>query len=192
MNHHALMKHGAQGLAQLLGARLLGFRYGELPRASGTRLDWLAAGLAGVVAGVVATGVQLALWWGANFPVTSMLLRDSRLAAAIVLGPGVLPPPATFDWQVMLIASALHFLLSIIYGLALAFFMIRLPRLSGILAGSLFGLALFSMNMYGFTALFPWFVLSRDWITAAAHVAFGLSGALAYPALHGLRRSVLG
>lgn len=189
MNHHALMKRGAQGLAQHLDAHLVGFRYGEVPCASVSRLDWVAAGLAGVVAGVVATCVQLALWWMANLPVTVMLLRDSRLAAAIVLGPEVLPPPTTFDWTVMLAATVLHFALSIIYGLAMAPLITASRHMAGILMGSLFGLALFGLNMYGFTMLFPWFALSRDWITAAAHVAFGISCTLAFHALHGLRCS---
>lgn len=189
MNHHALMKRGALGLAQRLDARLVGFRYGELQRASVGRPDWLAACLAGVLAGIMATVVQLALWWMTNLPVTGMLLRDSRLAAAIVLGQEVLPPPTTFDWTVMLAASLLHFALSIVYGLAMAPLITGRPRIGGILMGSLFGLGLFGLNMYGFTVLFPWFAVSRDWITAAAHLAFGLSCAIAYQALHERRRS---
>jgi hypothetical protein len=34
--------------------------------------------------------------------------------------------------------------------------------------------------MYGLSALFPWFASSRDWITAAAHLAFGVALAGVY------------
>lgn len=189
LNHHVLMRHGARCLAKRLDVPLLDFRYGELPReAHAGCINWLAAGLAGVFAGAVATGAQLALWWTMELPVFGMLLRDSRLAAAVVLGPEVLPPPATFDWLVMLVASALHVLLSAIYGFAMAPCIARLPRAAGIFAGGLLGLLLFWINMYGFTALFPWFAASRDWITAAAHVVFGVAVAMAYRGLQNVLR----
>lgn len=184
MNHHALMKRGAVGMARLLDSPLIDFQYGEVRRFPMSHsVNWVAAGIAGVVAGAVATAVQLLLWWSAQLPVFNMLLRDSRFAAAIILGQNVLPPPLTFDWKVMLVASALHFVLSIVYGFSLAPFVARASRLRDVLAGSVFGLAVFALNMYGFTALFPWFVASRDWITAVAHIAFGFSCALAFRAL---------
>lgn len=196
-NHHALMKRGAAGLMRRLDARLVGALYGELPYApenlpvlpqeSGhrarERIDWPAAAGAGVAAGVVATAVQIFLWWSASYPVLDTLLRDSRLAAAIVLGNAVLPVNAAFNWTIMLTATVIHFALSAIYGLLGAPLFARLPRFAGALVGAILGLALYGINMYGFTALFPWFEASRDWITATAHVVFGLTAALGYQAL---------
>lgn len=43
-----------------------------------------------------------------------------RMIAAIVLGKGVLPPPATFDFGVVMAAVVLHLILSIIYAIILA------------------------------------------------------------------------
>jgi hypothetical protein len=40
--------------------------------------------------------------------------------------------------------------------------------------------ALYAINMYGFTAIFPWFAASRDKITLTAHIAFGVVAAGAY------------
>jgi hypothetical protein len=37
-----------------------------------------------------------------------------------------------------------------------------------------FGLLLYGVNMYGFTAAFAWFEACRDWITLAAHLVFGI------------------
>lgn len=142
-------------------------------------MNWFAASAAGVVAGVVATGAQLLLWWLASFSVTDMLLRDTRLAAAILMGPSVLPPPAAFAWDIFLVATLIHFTLSAMYGLLEGMLITRL-QLPAALTGAAFGLALYAVNMYGFTLLFPWFEASRDWITASAHVTFGVCAAILY------------
>lgn len=148
-----------------------------LPRST---INWIAGALAGIVAGIIATVVQLILWWAASYPAIDMLLRDARLAAAIAMGRAVLPPPISFDWPIMLTASLLHGALSIAYGFLLAPLAAKLPARSAMAAGGMAGLLLYLVNMYGFTLLFPWFAASRDWITAAAHVSFGTSAAIAY------------
>lgn len=138
--------------------------------------DWQAGPLAGLLAGVTSTLAQLALWLLLTDALPSILWRDGRLAAAIVLGEGVLPPPASFDAWIMLVASLVHFLLSAAYGLVFAPFVTRVPgRLFRWLTGGLLGALLFFVNMYGFTWFFPWFVAARDGITLAAHVVFGVS-----------------
>lgn len=47
-------------------------------------------------------------------------------------------------------------------------------------AGAAFGLCLYAVNMYGFTAVFPWFEGTRDGITVATHAAFGMVAAGVY------------
>ena len=138
---------------------------------------------AGIVAGIVSTAAQLALWAAFTDALPGILFRDARLAAAIVLGPTVLPPPASFDAVVMLVATVVHFALSVAYGLILAPLLASLGMASSLVAGALFGVALFSVNMYGFTTVFPWFDAARDWITVAAHVVFGVSAAGTYKKL---------
>lgn len=189
-NHHALMMKGAHALAHRLGARLLEAEHGDLPACADTRgadssmlagsTWWIAGAAAGVIGGTVATGVQMILWWTSSHPPVEMLLRDSRLAAAIVLGRTVLPPPVTFDTKVMLAATLVHLALSVLYGVLLARLIARLNPLYAILAGVTFGLSLYWLNMYGFTVLFPWFAQSRDWITAMTHAAFGAAMAVSY------------
>jgi hypothetical protein len=191
-SHCVLMQNGAEGLARFLGARLIDVRHHALAVGSGNAghahgtaagrsgpqhrsINPMAAIVAGAGAGVLATIVQLALWRAFAFPLPDILFRDARLAAAILMGPEVLPPPATFDWKVMLAATIVHFALSICYGLILAPLLSRLDMARALLAGVLFGLILYATNMYGFTAIFPWFEASRDWITVAAHVSFGMA-----------------
>jgi uncharacterized membrane protein YagU involved in acid resistance len=143
-----------------------------------------AALFAGIVAGTVATLAQLLLWWLAAAPLPETFYRDTRLAAAIVLPQSIIAPGELLtlpDWAMLAAATVLHFALSVIYAAAFILLARRLrlkaSRLP--LAGLLFGLALYLVNMYGFTLLFPWFALVRDWITLAAHLVFGLGLALA-------------
>ena len=106
-----------------------------------------------------------------------------RFAAAIILGQGVLSPPATLDWQVMFIATWIHFGLSIIYAIVLSNLIHSLDIKKSLISGGLYGLVLFTINMYGFVIIFPWFVETRDWITVIAHVVFGVSAAGVYKVL---------
>jgi hypothetical protein len=148
----------------------------------------VAAFRAGIISGVVSTLAQVALWW--LFAENSwlwMLNRDARLAAAIVMGQDVLPTSATLDWQVMAVATLIHFTLSIGYGLAFAFMVSRLDARLWLAAGFIYGLAIYATNMYGMTFLFPWFTQARDWITVLAHIVFGTSLATAYKKLSSRR-----
>ena len=146
-------------------------------------INWRAAVYSGIAAGIVATVAQILLWWAFGDVLPGMLYRDARLAAAIVMGNGVLPPPASFDGEVMAVAALLHFVLSVIYSALLAVLIARRGLLYALLVGALYGLALFAVNMYGFTMLFPWFAETRDWITMLTHAVFGVSAAGCYKAL---------
>lgn len=147
------------------------------------RIDVGAAVSAGIAAGILATAVQIILWSIFTDALPAILFRDARFAAAIVMGRDVLPPPASFDGRMMLIATLVHFALAIAYGLILARLIAGLRTPSSLLAGAAFGLVLYAVNMYGFTAVFPWFASSRDWITATTHVAFGAVVAAVYRVL---------
>lgn len=143
-------------------------------------MKWSAGAYAGVAAGIIATVVEIVLWSVFTDALPAILFRDARFAAAIAMGAGVLSPPASFDGRVMLAATLVHFALSVVYGLILSRLIWRLRTLSSLLAGAGFGLFLYALNMYAFTTVFPWFEAARDWITAAAHVAFGLVAAGVY------------
>lgn len=143
-------------------------------------VNWSAAVCAGIVAGVLSTVVQISLWSVFSDALPTLLFRDARLAAAIVMGRGVLPPPASFDWSVILVATLIHVALSIAYGLILSWVISGLGAPLSLLAGAMFGLFVYVINMYGFTTVFPWFEAARDWITVVAHLAFGIVAAAAY------------
>lgn len=96
-----------------------------------------------------------------------------RMIAAIGLGKGVLPPPATFDATIMMVAMAIHFGLSVILAFLFAFIARgrTLGRTLGL--GVAFGLIVYFVSFYGMTAIFPWFATARGWIPIFAHLVYG-------------------
>ena len=136
--------------------------------------------LAGVLAGILATLAQMLLWMNFADDFPAMLWRDARLTAALVLGRSVLPPPFTFDAGVMLAATLVHFALSIAYAALLAAICARLKPCTWIPAGVGFGVALYFVNLYGFTSIFPWFVQARGPAALIAHGVFGVAVVLFY------------
>jgi hypothetical protein len=137
------------------------------------RVRWKAAVLAGLVAGAVFLMLEMAMVamtgdspWG-----------PPRMMAAIVLGKGVLPPPATFDMMIMVVAMAVHFMLSVLFGLVLAVGVAltrQRPSLGvAVLIGSVLGLMIYVVSFYGFTVLFPWFAMARNLISVVGHIVFG-------------------
>ena len=141
---------------------------------------WRATVWAGVIAGTLATLVQALLWLAFTDDFPAILFLDARLTAALLLGGSVLPPPATFDAGIMLAATLVHFALSIAYAALLARLAARFAGIPPLATGAAFGVALYIVNLYGFTAIFPWFVQARGWITLIAHGVFGMAAISAY------------
>ena len=146
------------------------------------RLDAKAAVWAGLIAGAVFMMLEMIL--------VATLAGSSpwgppRMIAAIVMGEGVLPPPASFDLLVFLAAMLVHFVMSIILALPLAWIISRqrLSLVASLGAGTVYGLIIYLVNFYGFTAVFPWFAMARTPITLLSHAAFGLVLGWTYHAL---------
>jgi len=136
-------------------------------------LNLKAAVWAGIVAGVVFMMLEMAL---------VMLVQGQspwgppRMMAAMVMGESVLPPPGTFDAMIMMVAMTIHLILSIILGAILGFFISKLSlhTTAAIISGTLFGIAVYFINFYIFTAIFPWFAMARGAVSIFAHAVFGL------------------
>ncbi|CAM2169875.1 Sodium:proline symporter [Paraburkholderia sacchari] len=144
-------------------------------------LDWRAAVLAGVIAGVVflALGVVLmALMTGAS------LLEPPRMVAAIILGRGALQSPQAFSPGIVLAAFVVHFALAIVFTVVLGLIMtsFNLDSSMGMatLAGGAFAVAVYLINFYGMTQLFPWFAEARNGASLFAHIVFGIVAANLY------------
>ena len=144
------------------------------------QIDWKAAIWSGIIAGVVFLSLEMVMVpvFGGGSP-----WGPPRMMAAIVLGEGVLPPPATFDLGVIMAAMGLHFVLSIVYAVVFSLVVNRLSLGPALALGGVGGLVLYLVNFYGFTALFPWFAMARNWISIFGHLVFGLVAAGAYVAI---------
>ena len=77
----------------------------------------------------------------------------------------------------------MHMSLSLVYALLLAFIIHRWGLVVGIVGGALFGLAIYIINYYTFTYLFPWFFPLRSWLVLATHIFFGATAGGIYEAL---------
>jgi len=141
-----------------------------------TRFNWKVAIWAGLIAGVVFMMMEMGLVaasgqspWG-----------PPRMIAAIAMGPDVLPPPASFDAAVFMVAMVIHLALSVLLALVFAFVAGRLGLVTAVGAGAVFGLLIYLVHFYGLTTFFPWFAMARNGISIVSHVAFGAVLALSY------------
>lgn len=148
-----------------------------------TKLFFKKAVIAGLIAGAVFMMLEMIMVplfmggspWG-----------PPRMIAAIILGKSVLPmppQPVTFDFGVMMAAMFLHFMLSIIYAVIIGWLCRKLSMGTSILIGAVFGLAIYVINFYGFTAVFPWFAMGRTWVSIFSHAMFGIVAAFSFKKL---------
>jgi hypothetical protein len=74
--------------------------------------DWKAAAWAGVIAGVVFMMAEMIMVMAFE---GQSPWAPPRMIAAMVLGQGVLPPPAVFDIKILMAAMMIHFPLAVVY-----------------------------------------------------------------------------
>ena len=132
-----------------------------------------AAVWAGLIAGVVFMMLEMLLVGtiGGGSP-----WAPPRMIAAIGMGKDVLPPPASFDLSIMIVAMLIHFVLAIVLGIVFALIVARwnMGLITMAVAGAAFGMVVYLITFYGFTALFPWFAMARNGISLFSHAMFGL------------------
>jgi hypothetical protein len=140
-------------------------------------VSYKAALWAGLVAGAVFMVLEMIMvpMFGGGSP-----WGPPRMIAAIAMGPDVLPPPATYDLTILMVAMAVHFVLSIVLAVVLAWIVRGRPMGTALIIGGVFGLAVYLFNFYGMTVVFPWFAMARNWISIFAHVVFGLAAVWSY------------
>jgi len=145
-------------------------------------INWRAVIWSAIIAGLVFLMLEMVLvaTIGGGSP-----WGPPRMIAAMVMGKGVLPPPATFETVPMLVAMLVHFATSLAYAVILGWIISsrNLGLGMSILVGALFGLLLYVVNFYVFTAIWPWFAMARGMISIFAHVMYGLVLGWAYHAL---------
>lgn len=143
-------------------------------------VDWSAAVWAGIIGGT--------LFAMLNWFVTPYFLGGSvwvyvRLFASILLGEGVLAPPATFSITAVFAALVTHYALSILFALLIAYIIHRGGLIGGIIGGGLLGLALYAVNLYTLTYFFPAFFVMNSWVMVISHIIYGAVAGGVYEAL---------
>ncbi len=133
-------------------------------------MDWRAAVLAGVLSGIVA----ILLWMTLLAVVTGgSIWTPFHHTAAVLLGEEALTPSQSMDLRIVITGAIVHLFLSIVYAVILAFIIHRWGLIVGIIGGALFGLAIYLINYYTFSILYPWFYPLRSWIAVVWHLVFG-------------------
>jgi hypothetical protein len=143
--------------------------------AAAQQIDWRGAIWASVIAGLVFAVLEVVMvpLFQGKSPWAPL-----HMIGAIALGPGAMASPDTFDLGVIATVVVVHMILAIIYGVILAYIVMRMDVGLAVVVGGLYGLALYFINFYGFTAWFPWFADARDWISIFTHIV--QSGLVAY------------
>jgi hypothetical protein len=143
-------------------------------------LDWKGVIVSGLVAGVAFMMLEMLMVWAF---MGQSPWGPPRMIAAMALGQGVLPPPATFDFGVFMAAMFIHFALSWLLAAVFAWAFGGLDTGKAVLVGAVFGLVVYFVNFYGFTAIWPWFAQARNWVSILSHIAFGVVLAWTYKAV---------
>lgn len=144
--------------------------------------NWLVAAVAGFAAGAVL--MVLDLLWSAVVEGGGPW-KTSHMIAPIILGPEILQSPSfTFNFSVVAVALATHYVVGILFGLVLAAIMAPLNLDSSLpkalMTGAVFGSALYLLNFFVMSNWFPWLADLRGWATVAAHLVFGTVAAFLY------------
>lgn len=138
-------------------------------RAAG--IDWSAAIVAGIVGGILFLVLEMLL--APIFTGAPSIWAPPRMIGAIGLGKEVLPPPATFDLGVVMMAMVIHFATSILFAVVLAFIIRNLGMGAAVGVGIVLALLLYLFVFYGMTPVWPWFAGARNWLSILVHVVFG-------------------
>jgi uncharacterized membrane protein YagU involved in acid resistance len=136
------------------------------------KIDWSAAVWAGVIAGIVFIMMEMLLM--PMFGFAPSMWAPPRMMAAIGMGQDVLPPPATFDLTVMMVAMVIHFTTSILFAIVAAFVIRNLSTGAAIAVAVAGALLLYGFVFHVMTAgPWPWFAMGRNWVNVLSHVVFG-------------------
>lgn len=132
-------------------------------------VDLRAAIIAGIVSGLVFLLLASIVTTNALGTPVSVI----RLLSSVLLGERILDPAMAVSPLAWLAALGTHLLLSILFGLLVAFVVHRWGIIIGILGGGILGLALYVINFYALSLLFPWMLAFRGMLLITGHLLFG-------------------
>lgn len=139
--------------------------------------DWEAAGLAGILAGVVFMALEMIL--------TPLSGRGSpwsapRFIVDVVFDGTIGAPSVPF---IVGLGLFVHFTLSLIYSRLLVILMLFRHEREAVPIGAGFGILLYFFNFYAIGAALPRLEAGASWIWLVCHVVFGIVAAVGYKRL---------
>jgi hypothetical protein len=142
-------------------------------------LDWRAFVIAAAVGGVTALIAAIALS-AAALGEPSLVLR---MTASLALGPDVIPVTAGKPAGILLIGLLIHLVLTFVYAFLVVLVVHRWGLVVGLVGGALVGLALYAINVYALSYIFPWIYPLRSWMLLLTHVILGAFVGVVYELL---------
>lgn len=131
-------------------------------------VTWRAVLIAAIVAGTVFLLVNLAL--------TNVLYEINpalslRYIASLVMGESVL---MSGDSITLIIGVLVHYGLSLVFTLVITTVVHRWGLVVGIIGGGILGIAIYAINLYTLTLVFPWFFAMNGTVWLLSHLLFGM------------------
>lgn len=130
-------------------------------------VTWRAIPIAGFAAGTVFLAAALLL---SQIAYSVEPTLTFRYLASLVMGSDVLTGDGS---GTVIVGAIVHYALSLVFALVVALVVHRWGMLVGIVGGALVGVALYGINMYTLTLVFPWFFALNGPVILAGHVLFG-------------------
>ena len=130
-------------------------------------VTWRAVLISGLVAGTLFLLTDLVF-----APIVTQVdaALTLRYFAALVLGSKVLTQTGT---NILITGIVVHYVLSIMFALVIALVVHRWGMVVGIVGGAILGVAIYGINLYTVTLLFPWFFAINSTVILLCHAIFG-------------------
>lgn len=137
-------------------------------------VTWRAVLIAALVAGTAFLLVNLVLTqvlYDIN-PALSL-----RYIASLVMGEAIVMDDDTVS---LIVGVLVHYGLSLLFTLVVTIVVHRWGLLVGIIGGGLLGIAIYFINLYTLTLVFPWFFAMNGTVWLLSHLFFGMAAGGVY------------
>lgn len=151
-----------------------------------------AAIISGLIAGAVFLALEMILvplftddnaWFPVRM-IASLIMGKDVLLSALMYGITTPGTPAIYSLGILIIALILHFTMSIVFSFLICALCRGRNMVAALGIGAACGLVIYLINFYGFTTIFPWFEMGRNFISIAAHLAFGVVAAYTFEKIY--------
>lgn len=139
-------------------------------------VDWRAVALAGALSSAVFLLTNLAF----NAFYLGSFWLTWRILASVIMGPEVISPLEAGRIEILFTALLVHLPLSVAFTALIAVIVHEWGIWLSAVVGGLMGLALYAINFYGLSFLFPWIGSLTSWLMLVSHLAFGAVAGASY------------